>query len=197
MTRGSRGGTCQRRNIVTQVKPIPYVAFLRGINVGGHKLIAKDALIAAFESAGFEEVRTVIQSGNVLFSSPEKNPAKLTKAVEAALHQAAGHEVPVMVRTRAAIAELVKSDPFGKDKEKARTLAYVAFLESEPDPERLEKLLARQTEDDRIEVRKLELIHLLTRDPGQMGFSTDFVEKDLKVKATVRNWNTVTKIAGL
>jgi uncharacterized protein (DUF1697 family) len=185
------------QNIVSQSPSIPYVAFLRGINVGGHKLISKDALIGAFEAAGFTEVRTVIQSGNVLFCSPEKNRAKLTKAVEAALHKATGHEVPVMIRTRAEIAALVKSDPFGKDKEKPRTLAYVAFLESEPAQDKLEKLLARQTEDDRIEVRKLELIHLLTRDPGQMGFSTDFVEKDLKLKATVRNWNTVTKIAGL
>src|SRR5690348_4339327 len=127
--------------VTAKIKPIPYIAFLRGINVGGHKLISKDKLIEAFEKAGFDDVRTYIQSGNVLFSSGEKDVKKLTAKSEKALKDLTGHEVPVITRSIADIKKLLKTDPFGKAKDHEKANVYVVFLADKPTADGKKKLL--------------------------------------------------------
>jgi uncharacterized protein (DUF1697 family) len=175
-----------------------YIAFLRGVNVGGHKIISKETFIEVFTSLGFSGVRTYIQSGNVLFESPDKQREELTERIQQALLQATGHNVTVMLRTIDELEALVASDPFGDRKQEPRANVYVAFLATEPGEAGIAKLLARQTEEDTVEIRGENTLHLVFRDKGDgIPHSPDFVEKDLKVAATVRNWNTVTKIAKL
>src|SRR5687768_14665573 len=92
---------------------IRYVALLRGINVGGHRMIKKDELQAIFEGCGLSDVRTVLASGNVVFSSESTSEKNLTETIEAALEEALGYPVDVMVRTVAYLNELLVLDPFG------------------------------------------------------------------------------------
>lgn len=95
-------------------EPARFVALLRGINVGGHRMIKKDALQAIFEGCGFTEVRTVLASGNVVFTSQSTSEEELTASIESALEEALGYRVDVMVRTVTYLNELVRLDPFAE-----------------------------------------------------------------------------------
>jgi uncharacterized protein (DUF1697 family) len=186
-------------NTTAKDKSIRYVALLRGINVGGHKLISKDTLVKSFTAAGLQDVRTYIQSGNVLFNSPSTNRKQLVTKIQKALLEATGHEVTIMLRTSAEIEALVAADPFGNRKSETDANIYVAFLSDKPDAAASRTLSKRQTERDLVEIRELETVHLVFKKPGErMPKSVmDFIGKDLGVDATVRNWNTVTKLATL
>src|SRR2546430_12662867 len=91
-----------------------YVALLRGINVGGQKLIRMAELQRVLTAAGFKKVRTYIQSGNVFFESRSTNVAEITTKFERTLKQDLGHEVTVMLRTLDEIEKLVNDQPFKK-----------------------------------------------------------------------------------
>ena len=91
---------------------IPYVAFLRGINVGGHKIIKMDALRRAFEKLGMKKVKTILASGNVLFEAAESNPDTLCQKIETGLEKSLGHPVGVVLRSMTQIEKLEKADPF-------------------------------------------------------------------------------------
>ena len=84
-----------------------YVAFLRGINVGGHKQIAMSDLRRFFTGLGFSDVSTVIQSGNVLFRAPTSRAGLLTKTIEKELTKRIGFEISVFLRTSKEISKLV------------------------------------------------------------------------------------------
>jgi uncharacterized protein (DUF1697 family) len=94
-----------------------YVALLRGINVGGKNLIKMPALKACFEANAFEDVATFIQSGNVLFASPETPAAELTQRIEAMLAETFGYQANVVVRNRKQMRAVVERAPdaFGAD----------------------------------------------------------------------------------
>ena len=91
-----------------------HIAFLRGINVGGHRLIKMDELARIFTAAGLKNVRTYIQSGNVIFDTASVNAAALQKKIEKTLRNVLGYEVPVMIRRLADIKEIVRRNPFKK-----------------------------------------------------------------------------------
>ena len=93
-----------------------YIAFLRGINVGGKKIVKMQDLAAIFVAGGFKNVKTHIQSGNVIFEASIKNSSTLTKKIESNLQESLGYAVPVLLRTISELAVLIKSDPFNKIK---------------------------------------------------------------------------------
>jgi len=89
-----------------------YVALVRGINVGGHSVIKMADLRERLASLGVDDVTTYIQSGNVLFSSPETNSEKVTAAIESALRAALGQPVTAFVKTRAELELAAAANPF-------------------------------------------------------------------------------------
>src|SRR5581483_4758541 len=96
-----------------------HVAFLRGINVGGNKLIKMDALADVFRSAGFRNVRTYIASGNVLFD---------TRSIERSLEKTFGHDIAVVVFTLDEIASLIKRNPFKQVEGESDVILFVTLL---------------------------------------------------------------------
>jgi uncharacterized protein (DUF1697 family) len=104
-----------------------YVALLRGINVGGHKLIKMDQLRKAFEGLGFADVATYVQSGNVVFKAPQKASDDLSKKIEEMLLRRFIMSVPVIVRTAEEIDEVLKNNPFLKEKRYRRQQATRYF----------------------------------------------------------------------
>jgi len=88
-----------------------YVAFLRGINVGGNKLIKMDALKKAFEALGFRNGRTVLVSGNVVFETTKASPQTIAAEIEAKAKKTFGHEVGVVVRTLQQLQKLKEGRP--------------------------------------------------------------------------------------
>jgi len=111
---------------------IKYVAFLRGINVGGHKAIKMEKLKKAFETLGLENVKTLLASGNVLFEAPSASASTLTKKIENKLEAAFGHEIGVLIRKIEELQRLAEVDPFAGIKVTPQTRLYVTFLSEKP-----------------------------------------------------------------
>jgi len=174
---------------------IRYVAFLRAINVAGQKLIKMDELARIFTAAGFKNARTYIQSGNVIFDATSGNAVALRQKIERALQDVLGYEVTVILRPLTDIEEIVKRNPFKTVKTNADTVPYVVFLSEEP--QRTPKLpLISITENlDVFAVRdRVAFVVARRKQNGRGGFPNKFVEKELGVPGTTRNWNTVNKI---
>jgi uncharacterized protein (DUF1697 family) len=173
-----------------------YVALLRGINVGGRKVIKMDHLSRVFAAAGFKNVRTLIASGNVSFDAPETESNALAEKMEKRLSKAFGHEVPVTVRTMGELKALVKRNPFKQVKTSKDVMMCVAFLFS-PTSQKLKFPLVFPKEMLEVLVVHNGAAFIVARrkSNGWFTFPHEFVEKTFGVRSTVRNWSTVQKLA--
>ena len=174
---------------------IRYVAFLRAINVAGQKLIKMEELARIFTAAGCKNARTYIQSGNVIFDAASANAAGLRKKIETTLQSVLGYEVTVILKPLAEIEAIVRRNPFRKVKAGADVVVFVVFLSGEP--KRMPKLpLVSKTENVEVfEVKdRAAFIVCHRKKNGLFGYPNKFVEKELGVLGTTRNWNTVNKI---
>ena len=173
---------------------IKYVALLRGINVGGSKLIKMAELTRVFSSLGLANVKTYIQSGNVLFDSPKTDANALTKLIEKGLSTAAGFEVPVVLRTIAELEAIVKLDPFKTAKSDPDTKRYVTFLVEPPTVAPKIPLLSPKKDWEIIHLSPREVFIVAFPVKGRYGESMSLIEKIFGKSSTTRNWNTVVKI---
>jgi uncharacterized protein (DUF1697 family) len=175
---------------------IRYVAFLRGINVAGQKLIKMDDLARLFVSLGFRSVRTYIQSGNVIFDHTSANSAGLRKKIEKAIKDVLDYEVTVVLRPLTDIEAIVARNPFRKIKPGADVVPFVVFLSEDPKIKPKLPLISITENLDVFEVKDRAAFVLCRRKQnGLFGFPNKFVEKELGVPATTRNVNTVQRIA--
>ena len=180
------------------VEMIKYVALLRGINVGGNKLIRMAELKRIFASLGLKNVQTYIQSGNVLFESSRADSVALTKHIETSLHKAVGFEVPVVLRTTAELEAIVKLNPFSKVKPDADAKLYVTFLVEALKTKPKIPLLSPKRDCEIIHLNPREVFTVAFAMPnGRYGESMAFIEKEFGKSVTTRNWNTVIKILAL
>lgn len=166
-----------------------FVAFLRAINVGGHN-VKMDALKSIFESAGLENVGTFIASGNVIFDSAQR-AATLEKLLEETLETALGYRVATFVRSLAELQEIAQRRPFAARDGKT----YIGFLKKRPDAATTIALLSLRTEIDDLAVHERELYWLNRGAFAESKLSGGLLEKTLKGETTLRNTNTVEKIA--
>jgi uncharacterized protein (DUF1697 family) len=171
-----------------------YVALLRGINVGGNRLIKMEELRQVIEAAGLANVRTFIASGNVIFDASETDPRALAKKIERKLIAAFGHEITVVVLELSELASMAQRNPFKNfDREKDVMLCAVFFA---ADPPKL-KLPLKSTPEN-LEVFAVRdgvaLVVCRRKQSGWFGFPNNFVEKQFGVAATTRQWKTVQRI---
>ncbi len=162
-----------------------YVAFFRGINVGGHHLVKMDALRKLHESLGFENVKTLLQSGNVVFDAKTADAARIEEAFEKEF----GFRSAVIVRSAKELQAAAKKCPFPPDGERNPSWIAFAFFAGAPD-ERTVKALAAYKGPEQIEISGRE-IYIYYADG--MGRS----KLQFKSEGTVRNWNTVAKLLEL
>lgn len=168
-----------------------YVAFLRAINVGGH-IVKMTELKKIFERMGFGDVETFIASGNVVFASPIADTARLEQQIEKALRTALGYEVKTFVRSIAEVAALAAGRPFGNDD--AGTL-FVAFLASKPGAAVAAAVKKLSCDTDRLLVDGRELYWLRRGSFKESAFEPGDLEKAIAMPATLRNINTVRRLA--
>jgi uncharacterized protein (DUF1697 family) len=174
-----------------------YVAFLRGINVGGHKQIKMAELSRIFESLSLRNVKTYILSGNVLFETRETSPGVLTRKIETGLHNALGYEVSVILRTIGELEALTKLNPFKQVKADADVKKYVTFLSEKHASKLKVPLLSPKKEWELIHLNPREVFSVAFPAKGRYGESMAWVEKEFGKSVTTRNWNTVVKILAL
>ncbi len=174
-----------------------YVAFLRGINVGGNNVIKMDKLKAGFESLGFKNVKTFIQSGNVIFDSAMTNSEAIGKKIEAGLLKEYGSEIKVMVRTSDEIDKMIELDPFKNIPADKKTKLYVCFAHDEIKSKPKLPIISEKEACEIIAIEGKELF-VVSREikNGRYGFPNIFIEKELAKYSTTRNWNTICKMMG-
>jgi len=170
-----------------------YIAFLRAINVGGRH-VKMDDLRKAFETLGFSQVETYIQSGNLLFESPDTNTDQLEREIEAQLEKAFDFQVPAFVRTGAELLEIAEYWPFQEAGREDGSVLYISFLREEPSEELQRELVSSSNEIDEFRVRGRQVFWLSRRYLGKSTFTNAMIEKTLSTQATRRNANTVRKI---
>ena len=173
------------------------VAFLRAVNVGGSAVISMHDLRHLFVSAGCKDVRTYIQSGNVLFTATRPESKALSQRIQRTISDHLGHEVAVAYRTETELKEVVAIKPFGPLVSGPDVKLYVGFLTAAPSRvPRLPFSMAREGLEI-TRATKGEVFVVSRRVNGRFGFPNLLIEKEYGVPATTRNWNTVLKILSL
>jgi uncharacterized protein (DUF1697 family) len=177
---------------------IKYIALLRGINVGGNKLIKMADLREVFEQAGFKNVSSYIQSGNVIFDAKETDADALVRKIEKKIYQSLGHQVTVILLTAAELKACVKGDPFKRIKPGEDVVMFVTFMSAEPlQQPRLPFVIAKENIEVLAIKNRAAFIVCRRKQNGTFGFPNAFFEKELGVSATTRNLATVAKILEL
>jgi len=168
-----------------------YATILRGINVSGQKKIRMADLSKLYESLGFTNVRTYIQSGNVVFESVPGKPDKLAHDIEQAIRKEYGFDVPVLVRARAEIRASIRANPFLKAAGIDITKLHLTFLEHAPEKSVVRTFDPGPLGQDRYSIKDTNVFLYCPGGYGKTRLSNTFLEKRLGVRATTRNWKTV------
>ncbi|MEV0593881.1 DUF1697 domain-containing protein [Nonomuraea cavernae] len=168
------------------------VALLRGVNVGGRNMVSMAKLRELLEGLGFEDVKTHLQSGNVVYTSG-KSPEKAAAEIEAALARDLGVNVPVLARTGTRLGEILKADPLG-DVADDHALYLVTFLSGKPESKPIKELDPDAFKPDVFKQVGEEIYVWCPNGVRNTKLSYSFWEKKLGLTATARNWKTVTKL---
>ncbi len=177
--------------------PACYVALVRGINVGGHKMLAMSDVREMLEELGFADVRSLLQSGNLIFAGPGSVAATLEATLEATAEKRFGFLRHILVRTAREWAAIIERNPFPGEAARDPGHLLVMCLKTKPAgsaAKALEKAIAGR-----------EVIRLVGRDlyivypdgVGRSKLTNAVIERTLDTRGTARNWNTVLKIRAL
>jgi len=173
-----------------------YVAFLRGINVGGHHKVPMAALRTEMERMGFEKIITLLNSGNVIFTGTPKEENRLESDIALHLKKVFGFAIPVRVRNAGEILALTAANPFEGIEVTRDLRLYISFLKEVPE----NKLTLPWVSEDKsfriVDIRGKEVCSVLdvsvTKTPKGMEMLEQFFGGDI----TTRNWKTINRIAG-
>jgi uncharacterized protein (DUF1697 family) len=175
-----------------------YVALLRGINVSGQKLIKMETLRKVMEDFGFQNVKTYIQSGNVLFDATgNPTPEVLEKQIHDLIETHFGFDVSVVVTDKEMLQWISVNNPYLKEKDIDLKKLYITFLGSEPVKENIESLRNANFEPDEIIIDGRVVFMKYNNPVGNSKLNNKLIENKLKVTATARNWNTTLKLLSL
>lgn len=173
-----------------------YIALLRGINVGGHKRIFMADLRSLFEDWGFSDVKTYIQSGNIVFKSEETLVEELVGKIRSGILNAYGFELAVWVGERKDLMRIAGENPY-RDVDEADRRVYFVFITETPRADLTNSLKSVECENELFSVTN-HCIYLYCRNGyGKARCNNAFFESALKVKTTARNFRTVNKLIEL
>lgn len=172
-----------------------HVAFLRGINVGGKNKLPMKALAELFKEAGCTDVRTYIQSGNVVFRVGSSLVKLVQTSVGEAIERQYGYVVPVVTRTAAALAAALEENPFLKAPgEVDPSHLHVAFLAKKPTAKQVAKLDPERSPSDAFVVSGREVFLHCPNGLARTKLTNAYLDSTLGTTSTVRNWRTVSKL---
>jgi uncharacterized protein (DUF1697 family) len=171
-----------------------HLALLRGINVSGHNMIKMDALKTTLEAIGFSNVETYIQSGNVFVETEEESGFGVGFKIKQEIFKTFGHEVPLIVVGKKDLELCFKNNPFLKQKDVDIKKLYVAFISKELSSSAINELKISQFKPDEAVIDGNRIFIKYDIGAGKTRLDQKYIEKKLNVTATIRNWNTVTKL---
>jgi len=169
--------------------PDVFVALFSGINVGGNRIVKMAELAAFFGQLGCSDVKTYVQSGNVVFRAEGADAGTLTSKIEAAFEKKWGFHSRIMVRDVDWFRRLVAANPYPEAADAPKTLHAYA-LEREPTSEEIARLVEKCTGPERFEVRR-DVLYLHAPDGLGKSVFANLIPRVLKVPGTARNWRSV------
>ncbi len=172
-----------------------YVAFLRAVNVGGRR-VKMDELRAWFSQAGYNDVSTYIQSGNVVFTDNGVNISEMEIDIATMLEAHLGFDVATFIYTPTQLKHLIEGCPYKVVPD--HMALHVSLLSHIPQDALIHTLHAFQNDNEQYYIAgRVAYIMVLRGKYGETKFSNTFLEKKLKLQATTRNWATISKLAQL
>ena len=173
---------------------VQYVALLRGINVGGNKTVSMEKLRACMTDAGFTNVKTLLQSGNLIFSGAPSATATLETQLEKILAAKLGVSADFMIRTAEEWAKIVAGNPFPEMASDDPSHLVVICLKTATIANAVETLRAAIKGRETVDACGREVYLAYVDGIGTSKLTNVVIEKCLAVRGTARNWNTVSKI---
>ena len=170
-----------------------HVALLRGINVGGNNILPMKDLARMFSDAGCANVRTYIQSGNVIFEKAS-GAQKIADAIAANIEKRFGFRVPLILRTSEQLRSAIRENPFLAAAPDQKWL-HVYFLAAAPSARTIATLDPNRSAPDAFQVRGQEIYLHLPNGMGRSKLTNAYFDSKLSTTCTARNWATVLKLA--
>ncbi|MFQ6004135.1 MAG: DUF1697 domain-containing protein [Woeseia sp.] len=170
-----------------------WIAFFRGINVGGRHSLPMKELVSLFDAKGCTDVGTYIQSGNVVFK--RRSVGGLADEIGAEILASRGFEPRILVLSTAELKNAIDRNPYPKATEDPKTL-HLYFLASQPEQPDLESMTGIKTDIEQFSLDE-KVLYLCVPDGIGRSKLADNVDKLLGVQATARNWRTVTRVYAL
>jgi uncharacterized protein (DUF1697 family) len=167
------------------------ISMLRGVNLGPHNRIKMDDLRALYKSLKFEDPRSYVQSGNIIFRTKEKNGPQLAKKIQGAIQKRFGCCPEVILRTPDEMRKVVAANPFPERTKEEPAKVLVTFLAACPPPEAQENLAKFKDLPEELHLKGPELFIYFPNGAGRSKLPWSSVDKLLKVTGTARNWNSV------
>jgi uncharacterized protein (DUF1697 family) len=174
-----------------------YVALLRAINLAGRNKVAMSDLRELVTRLGFSEVRTFIQSGNVVFRSDKKDTARLERLLEAETEKRLGIKVDYFVRSAEEWRAIVAANPFRNEARRDPGHLLVAFLKDVPSADDVDALRAAIVGREVVRSVGRQAYIVYPDGVGRSRLTSVLTEKKLGTRGTARNWNTVLKLGAL
>lgn len=171
-----------------------FISMLRGINVSGQKMIKMAELKSVLEELPVKNVRTYIQSGNIIFDSSSSKPDQLSKIISDKILDHWKFEVPVITIEKSEFKNAFDQNPFLKRKDCPTDRLYITFLSDEPKSEFIAKIDSSQFLPDEFIVIDKQIYLYVPVSYGNSKLNNNFFESKLKVKATTRNLKTVLEL---
>jgi uncharacterized protein (DUF1697 family) len=173
-----------------------YIAMLRGINVSGHNIIKMEHLRESFEALGFRDVKTYVQSGNVVFEGGQDSAA-LSDSIAKRILSDFGFPVPVLLKTLKELERIVRDNPFLKQASIDASRLHVTFL-SDAAPKLAEKSLQTlAVNPEQFHINGREIYLYCPNGYGKTKLSNDAIERKFCLAATTRNWKSVTTLLAM
>ncbi|MFA8344353.1 MAG: DUF1697 domain-containing protein [Rhodothermaceae bacterium] len=174
-----------------------YIAILRGINVSGKNKIKMAELKLMFEQAGFKNVVTYIQSGNIIFEHKKSDVVTLQKSIETEIKKTFDLDVPALVLEKKTLSKIFSNNPFLTKRSEDINFLHATILENIPEKSLVSKIENFESGSDEFIVEKNVIYVFCPNGYGRTKLTNIFFENKLKTKATTRNWKTVTKLIEL
>lgn len=171
-----------------------HLVLLRGINVSGHNMIKMDALKTSLESIGFTDVKTYIQSGNVFVTSEEDNSNKIGFDITLHISKTFGLDVPTIVLSKKDLESCMTNNPFLKKSNVDLKKLYVAFVSKTLTDNALHQLKMSNIKNDEVKIDQNRLYIQYDISPAKTRLDNRYIEKNLGVISTIRNWKTTCKL---
>jgi len=174
-----------------------YIALLRGINVSGQKMMKMPELIALFQNLGFTNVKTYVQSGNVVFQAESQDTVSLEEQIATAITEKFKFSVPVLVKNLLEWQSILENNSFVNERNEDNTKLHVTLVAGEPDMDRIAKINPTQYLPDEFRIIGNTIYLLCPNGYGRTKLHNIFFESKLKLNATTRNWKTMQELQQL